>query len=245
MRALYVIKPDYSTFEHVKEAFKVGAIDSVLMAVWSVPAETHEPWHDTYELNVEAIKIMARHGPVYPVLVWQNQGLPNSHPLNEPQARIRAALQLVNDTGTDGVIWDVEDYRAGANKGRQNPVPKKFGRWCAEAGLPVIGAMPDNQGIGGRYFDERTYDGKDGWFECLKYKFRRLFGGPKKLPGIWVERFHDPISYIKEMHDCRGGYWIYSHVRFGQRVNSPHRKWYVNDDPLPFVWWHNLKREVP
>lgn len=244
MKSLYIIKPSERTFAHIEEAFKVKAIDSVLFSIYAVPDDTQQPWEDSYEQGVEAIKKIGQYGPVYPVVLWQRQMLPNSHILNEPQQRIMAALRLVNDTNVSGIVWDVEDYRAGANAGRQNPVPKQFGQWCREAGLPVIGAMPNNQGIGGRYFDERTYDGEDGWWNCLKYKLRRFFGSQERLPGIWVERFHDPTSYIKEMNDCRGGYWIYSHVRFGQRVNSSHKRWYINDSPLPFVWWHNLKRET-
>lgn len=241
MRSFYVMKPSETTFKHVREAFKTKAIDSVLMAVRSVPASVHEPWWDSYDQDVKAIRRMKKYGTVYPVIVWQLQSLPNSHPLNTPESRIKEALKFVRDSGTESIVWDFEDYRVQTNGEKQNPVPKDFGKMCVNAGLSVIGGMPQNLS-GGVYFDEGTYDGEGGWWNCFKYKVGKFFGGPEKLPGVWVERFDDPGPYIKEMNDCYGGFWIYSHVRYGQRVKSDHSKWYKNSDPIPLSWWKNLRR---
>lgn len=237
MKAIYMLRPSEGSYQYLEAAMN-ASIDTILVPVFSVPPETHKPWHDDYRLNLKTIRRASQYGPVYPVLVWQDQMLPNSHPINEPQNRIMAALDLVHDTGVGGIVWDFEDYRVQATGERQNPVPKNFGAMCAQAGLPVIGGMPSNQS-GGIYFDEHTYWGET-WWDNLKYKIRRFFGGPKKLPGIWIEKFDDPAPYIRKMNDVYGGYWIYSHVRFGQRVNSPHRDQYVNDSLLPLSWFRTL-----
>lgn len=237
MKALYMLRPSEESFKHIEAALK-ASIDTILLPVWSVPAETHKPWQDDYAWNVKAIRRAAQYGPVYPVVVWQDQMLSNLHRINGPQQRIKAALKLVHDTGVGGIVWDFEDYRVQATGERQNRVPKNFGEMCDQAGLPVIGGMPQAQS-GGIYFDEGTYWG-ESWWDRFKYTVRRFFGGPKKLPGVWVEKFNDPAPYIREMNDTYGGYWIYSHVRFGQRVDSPHRDQYVNDNPIPTSWWRTL-----
>lgn len=237
MKALYMLRPSEKSYEHIAEALQ-ASIDTILLPIWSVPPETHRKWQDDYHWNVEAIRRIAKLGPVYPVLVWQDQMLPNSHPLNEPQQRIKAALDLVRETKVGGVVWDFEDYRGRGTGEKQNPVPKRFADMCASAGLPVLGGMPDNR-AGGIYFDEDTYWG-ESWWDLLKYKIRRFFGGQKKLPGIWVEKFDDPVSYIRKMNSTYGGYWVYSHVRFGQRLEGPNPDEYVNTDPLPISWWRTL-----
>lgn len=236
MKALYMLRPSEGSFQYVEAALQ-GSIDTILLPVWSVPPETHKPWQDDYAWNLSTIRRIGQMGPVYPVLPWQDQMLPNSHPVNRPMQRIRDALQLVHDTNVGGVVWDFEDYRSRGGE-KQNPVPKNFEKMCAQAGLPVLGGMPSNQ-AGGIYFAEDTYWG-DTWWDRFKYKVRRFFGSTKKLPGVWVEKFDDPAPYVKQMNDCYGGYWIYSHMRFLQRLDDPHFDQYVNHSPLPLSWFRTL-----
>lgn len=231
MKALYVIWPDFRTHDHVQAAVDSGAVDTVLMACPSVPANPVHGWYDPYDWHVRHIERYQSYGAqVWPVVQWQRQWTGDE----AASFRIGAARQLLRDTGCKAVVWDLEDYTETGTGGKraQSLLPHDFVQRCETGGVPVIGAMPTP--LKSVWFTEDTYYRNKWW----SVKWSGI--GKKIYPGGFMEYHADPAKYIRKLRRCYGHYWIYSHYILGQRTPSPALGDFIYTDQLPLSWWETL-----
>ena len=229
MKGLYVIWPDFRTHDHVQAAVESGAVDTVLMACPSVPANPRHTWYDDYDWHVRHIQRYGEYGAaVYPVVQWQRQWTGHE----AASLRIGAARQLLKDTGCNGVVWDLEDYTHQQTGKPQLPIPNDFVQRCEASRVPVIGAMPTP--LKDVWFTEDTYY-KNKWWSV---KWNGL--GMKIYPGGFIEHHKDPAQYIRKLRQCYGHYWVYSHYILGQRTPSPAVDEFAYKEQLPLIFWDEL-----
>ena len=79
------------------------------------------------------------------------------------------------------------------------------------------------------HLTEETYQKDIDKAERYKWKIGHKMAGvnPKIVPGAWAEFFTEEglINYLKHLKNKYGGFWIYSHEKFGNRIPNPHVKY--------------------
>lgn len=120
------------------------------------------------------------------------------------------------------------------------------------SGINIHGQFPYSSGWTMRqfpgtllHFTENTYKEKVGFCELLKWKrsYKKYQVDPKIIPGIWCEYFREDklIEYIKKLKKEFGGFWLYSHEYFGNKIPNPHMD-YPYPGPASDWFFQELKK---
>jgi len=121
------------------------------------------------------------------------------------------------------------------------------------SGIQIHGQMPYSGGWTMRqypgqlhHFTQETYQGDVSWWERKKWAFtyKRNKVKPTIVPGVWCEWFHDEfslINYLRHLKNKYGGFELYSHEFFGNRIPNPHVK-YPNPGPATDWFFRELRK---
>ena len=121
------------------------------------------------------------------------------------------------------------------------------------SGIQIHGQLPYSYGWTMRqypgdlhHFTEETYQGDVGWIERAKWEFSwwRAKVSPRLIPGAWCEWFSDEqalLDYLRRLNRKYGGFWLYSHEFFGNKIPNPHVP-YPNPGPATDWFYRELAR---